>query len=369
MSPFQRAVFKMGQNNQLEFYLKTEEAWKAMLDACASARQSIDLEQYIFINDRIGRKFIEVLMKKARQGVKIRLLCDMAGSYAFYNGTAPALLQKNGIKVRFFNIIQPWRLKNFTSWFFRDHRKILIIDKKVGFTGGVGIREDMLHWRDTLVRIESRIVDEMIYTFDIIWGQAGDKSFSERIKRAKQQIRGFNFITNTPYPRRRYLYHAFIDALQSAQKYIYLTTPYFTPNHRLMRILRKSAKLGVDVQLLIPKTSDVMFVGRAMHTFYTELLQAGISIYEYNGEFMHTKSAVLDDKWATTGSFNLNQKSFFYDYEANIVSMDRLFVLKLKEHYLNDLKRAEKVDIEQWKKRPFFSKFREALILPFRRFM
>src|SRR3989344_8791655 len=141
------------------------EAWEAMLSDCQNARVSIDLNQYIFDVDGIGKKFLVLFFEKAKHGVRIRLLCDAVGSWNLYNSQYPKKLSEAGIQVMFFNPISPWRLTNFTSWFFRDHKKILVIDNAIGHTGGLGINQKMQSWRDTNVRLTGPIVAEMSRVF------------------------------------------------------------------------------------------------------------------------------------------------------------------------------------------------------------
>ncbi len=351
------------------FFTKTEDAWEAMLAACKEARVSIDLEQYIFTNDDVGRQFIEIFIQKIKEGVKVRLICDTVGSYYFYNSSIPQTLRAAGIEIRFFNIISPWRIHNCFSWYFRDHRKILIVDGKTAFVGGVGIRESMRSWRDTNVMVTGRIIEEIQKTFNEMWILVAEKNIFARIRRSRQQHKKINFVTNSPYPRRRFLYHQFIEAIRSSKKYVYLTTPYFVPNQKLLRTLTNAVRRGVDVRVVVPKTSDTVLVNRASHSFFYELLDSGVRIYQYPKDFIHAKTAIVDDTWSTIGSFNFDNLSFLYNHEANIVSMDRVFTKILKDQFLTDTEHSEEVTLNEWEKRPILWKLREFMVLPIRRFL
>jgi len=353
-------------NIEPQFYLSGHDAWEAMLADCAGATTCIDLEQYIFVDDDIGRKFIDVLRERSRAGVKVRIICDAVGSWYLYNSSEVLLMKKDGIEIRFVNPVSPWRINNFFSWFFRDHRKILVIDKKIGYTGSLGIRDDMHSWRETTVRVGGNIVTEMSVTFNEMWLRTADTDVISRINKARSYTRGFNFVTNSPYFRKRFLYTSVIDALRGAHKYIYITVPYFVPDPRLIRVLKLAVRRGVDVRIIVPGHSVEPFVGLAAQSFYEELLRYGVKIYIYKKVFLHAKTIAVDDEWATVGSFNLDSLSFFYNYEANIISTESSFVVAIKNHFEVDLADAHEVILSEWIKRPFWEKIREFLIIPLR---
>ncbi len=340
-----------------------------MFRICSGARETIDLEQFIFSDDDIGRRFVEILRERARAGVKVRVLCDTVGSWTLYTSRLPGLMRKDGVEIRFVNIVSPWRINNFFSWFFRDHRKILVADGKVGFTGGIGLRDDMHDWRDTHILVQNEIVNEMLFAFNEMWAQTADKDIISRIKKARQNVRGFQFITNSPHFHKRFLYHSIIDALWGAQKYAYLTTPYFVPDRRLIRVLKLAVKRGAEVKIILPDKVPEPFVGWASRSYYEAMLRAGVKIYEYRKNFLHGKTIVIDDKWATVGSFNLDSLSFLYNYEANIVSTDTSLVKTLKSHFIHDLANTEEIMLDTWLQRPRIQKLREILVKPIRRFL
>jgi cardiolipin synthase len=340
-----------------------------MKEACINAQKTIDIEQYIIEDDDIGKKLFELLITKQKEGVHVRILCDMVGSYSFFSSDIPKTLREIGINVRFFNIIKPWRIQSFFSWFFRDHRKIMVVDNNLGFIGGVGFREDMREWRDTHVRVTGPVVKEMRFAFEEMWETAGKENFFRRMDRTRKFIPGFNFLTNSPFVQKRFIYKNIISTLKNAQKYIYITTPYFVPDRRLRRAFINAAKRGVYVKILIPKTSDFSVIDRASKTCFEQLLSNGVKIFLYHGEMLHAKTAVSDDSWSSIGSFNLDSLSFFYNYEANIISTKPKFALELKKLFEQDLKLAEEVSINNWRKRPRIEKFYELLIYPLRRFL
>lgn len=339
------------------------------------------MEQFIFSDAGIGLHIAKLLIKKAQAGVRVRVLCDTVGSWDLYNSSLSKEMRDAGVDIRFVNIVGPWRVNNISSWFFRDHRKLLIIDADApgaasapgaaGFTGSGGVRDDMAHWRETNVLVTGNIVQEMLHSFTEMWERTGDTHMVSRISRSRKYVRGFQFISNAPYFRKRFLYHTIIDALKTAQSHIYLTTPYLVPDRRLMRTLRLAVKRGISVKIIVPKERFEVepFVGSAIRSYYEPLLRAGIQIYEYNTSFMHAKTITIDGAWATAGSFNLDSLSFIYNYEANIVSTDPQFVGPLTTHFTEDLLHTDQILLSEWVKRPLYEKFLELLVMPFRRFM
>lgn len=340
-----------------------------MKEACINAQKTIDIEQYIIEKDDIGQELFELLASKQKEGVHVRILCDMVGSYSFFASDLPNALRDVGVNVRFFNIIKPWRIHSFFSWFFRDHRKIMVVDNNVGFIGGVGFRDDMRDWRDTHVKVIGPVVKEMRLAFEEMWETAGKENFFRRMERTRKFIPGFNFLTNSPFVRKRFIYRNIISTLKNARKYVFITTPYFVPDRRLRKAFIQASKRGVSVQILIPKTSNYLVIDRASRTCFDQLLSAGVRIFLYQGEMLHAKTAVSDDTWASIGSFNLDSLSCFYNYEANIISTKPEFILELRDFFEHDLKLAEEVSLDGWRERSKIQKFYELLIYPFRRFL
>jgi len=347
-----------------QFYLNSEDAWEGMLADCVKAEKSIDFEQFILVNDEIGKRFFDVFIEKVKQGVKVRLICDSAGSYGFYNSSFSKKLIKEGLEIKFFNHISPWRIKNFTSWFFRDHKKIMIIDGKIGYTGGVGIDNSMKGWRDTQVKISGPVVDEMQYVFNQMWEIIEQGKFL-RFKFPPYLSGKSRFFTVSPHFRQRIYYRKFINKIKTADKFIFLTTPYFVPNQRFFIHLRRAAIRGVDVRIIVPENSDHPLVDTASRSYFGLTLKAGVKIYLYKDRMMHAKTAVIDDSWSSVGSVNLDNLSLLLNYEANLVSEDVLFIAQLKEHFINDFLASRELTFEEWQKRSWLEKVMELITWPF----
>ncbi|OHB21068.1 MAG: hypothetical protein A2939_00755 [Parcubacteria group bacterium RIFCSPLOWO2_01_FULL_48_18] len=348
-----------------QFYLRSEAAWEAMLADCKNAKHSIDFEQYIFNYDEVGKRFVEAFLKKAREGVRVRMLLDGAGSFPFCNSRYPEELRREGIEAQFFNPIRKWQLHNISSWFLRDHRKILVIDSGIGYIGGVGIHARMKGWRDTHMKLAGSIVRQMQSVFDRMWeGARRGKRFIRFRKSHLSSYETAGLLTNSPRIYQRFIYHALRRAIRAARSYIYLATPYFVPSVRVFRALRGAARRGIDVRILLPVKSDIATADVISGSYFTLALKAGIRIFLYRDSMFHAKTVVIDGRWATAGSANLDNLSLLFNYESNIVSVESSFVQELRNHFFQDFHFSDEVLLYEWIRRPFVRKALELVTWP-----
>ncbi len=352
-----------------KFYTSSAEAWDAMLRDLHDAKETIDLEQYIFVGDVVGNKFLEVCKRKAREGVHVRIFCDEIGSFGLSRSDEIESLKEAGVKIRFFNPIMPWNAGAESLWYFRDHRKLLVIDRKIGFTGGACLAEEMRNWRESHVRIEGHVVKEMSHAFNTMWNKEYKKPFFYFQKKKKNVVEPFSYITNSPLPRKRFMYHELVRILKSAKHYIYLTTPYFLPDHRITRLLKAAARRKkVEVRLLVPEHPNHLLVDIGARTFFDEMLRSGVKIFLYKS-MIHGKTGVVDGNWSTIGSLNLDNVSLRYNFEANLVSTDTNFAFELEKQFMTDLGSAKELTLSEWRARPFIQKVVEALVWPIRKLL
>lgn len=353
-------------------YTENDLIIESMLAACENAKESIDLEQFIFITDEIGQRFIDVCIKKASQGVKIRFLWDAAGSFSFYGSNIVEHLKEKNIVLVFFKTLLPsfFEYHNYRSWYLRNHRRTLVVDNKIGFTGSICVAEAMKNWRDTVVRIQGPVVNEMRDEFERMWQRA----LKQKVKYTKTNTNAgyddeFSYLTNSPLPRRHDLYKELIKSIREAEEYIYITTPYFVPTRHLARVIKASARRGVDIKIIVPEWSDHPIVDLCSRSFYKEMLDAGVKIYLYRGNIIHSKTIVIDDAWSTIGTLNLDTASLIYNFEANIVSTNTDFTSELKEHFKTDLFDTYEVLKKDWDNRFWFEKFAGSFAKLLRDFM
>lgn len=341
-----------------KLYTSNEETLNAMIEACEIATETIELEQFIFVPDNFGNRLIEVCAKKAKEGVKVRFIWDAAGSFSFFGEGTIEDLKNKGIELVFFKTLLPafFDVPNYRSWYFRNHRRSLIIDKKIGFTGSICIYEKMKDWNDTNIRIEGLVVKDMCKAFERMWDRAHGNKL-HKIKHEKVSDHEFGYISNNPLPKNRRLYNHTIEAIRHSKKSISITTPYFVPTHRLSRVLRLASHRGVDVKIIMPEWSDNPFVDLSARTFFTSILKSGVKIYLFKGKMLHRKTMTVDDDWSSVGTLNMDHVSLLYNFEANIITSNTDFSKELMSHFNNDLMSSKEITFEDWKNRYWVEKF------------
>ena len=377
-----------------KLYTDSEDTWQAMIVACEKAEHSIDLEQFIFVNDEAGQKIIDVCVKKAVQGVHVRFLWDAAGSFNLFGSGLAADLRKKGIDLVFFKTLVPgfFKVPDYRSWFFRDHRKTLIIDGQIGFTGGVGVWEKLRSWTDTHLQIEGPVVTDMQTEYDAMWMRAiqnkteQEKEERRKNRRIRKEMRQeskrklgrnageFSYVTNSPVPGKRRIYNAVVEAVRNARESVFIVTPYFVPTRRLSRVLRLAAHRGVDVRVIVPKATDHPVVDIGTRSYFQSMLEAGVKIYLYTGSsgdggMLHSKTMVVDNRWATVGTLNLDTISLLYNFEANIISTNREFAAEMNELFWKNIRHSDLVDRKSWENRLFLLKTPEIVVKFIRKFL
>jgi len=365
---------------QWKLYAANEEAWYAMLTDCARAEKSIVLEQFIFSNDELGQKLLNVCAERAKAGVRVRFLWDAAGSFTIFGTGIAEDLRSKGIELLFWKTLVPsyFKVPNIRSWFLRNHRRTLVIDEKIGYTGSISVKDSMKNWRDTNVRIEGRVALEMANAFERMWARAAKTKLP---KRKLVRDPEFRYETNYPAIGRRHIYNSLVKALNAARQYVYITTPYFVPTHRLVRAIKGALNRGADVRIIIPERSDhYPFLDLGAKSFFSTLLESGTRIYLYPNtgpsvgdttglRIIHSKTVIIDGDWATVGSLNLDSASLLYNFEANIITTNTKFAEELAEHFILDMNKSKEVSATEWKRRYFIEKVPELLIRLVRKFL
>jgi cardiolipin synthase len=357
---------------------KERDSFQTLFDAINSAEKLICLQFYIFKNDDTGTAISELLKKKSREGTKVYILYDHFGSI----GTPRSFwreMRLAGIEIR---ASYPFKWTAPFTYVHRDHRKLIVIDSKKAFTGGLNIaneysgfhlRRRSRGWRDTGILVEGPIVNELYDTFEKSWTTWGGQKIV--IQGAHEEARGNipeNSIPALPIfvysgKGRKRMRDLLGYSIDHAQTSILLTTAYFIPSRRLIERLEGAVKRGAKVKLLVPGKSDIPAASYAGRSFFTRLLKAGIEIHTYQGDMLHAKTYLFDQCWGIVGSTNLDYQSFVYNDEGNIGIMDASFGSKLAEIFEEDLKNSVKIDEETWRKRPFLEKIIEHFFALFRK--
>ncbi len=340
-----------GVTNDYALFVEGDDLYDAMIGSIGAARQRVDLETYIYADDEVGWRIGEALAAQARAGLEVRLHVDAAGSLFSLSSSLKRYLLQHGVVVRLFH---RWRWRQPLRFYQRNHRKLLAIDGREAYVGGFNLhRESSLsvygpqRWRDTHVRLSGALAEHASVLFDAFW--SGVRSWSPRSVRET----GDALIPNHSRICRHQVHCLYVRLLRSAERCLYVTTPYFVPDHRTQNELVQAAHRGVDVRLLLPGKSDVPITRWAARAAYRKLLAAGIRVFEYQPRMLHSKTAVVDGGLATVGTANLDYRSLFVNYELNLFSANRALCAALEEQFLFDLTDAVELTAPDWSKRPW----------------
>ncbi len=303
------------------FYTTSESAWDGLYMAMEKATKSIFIEMYIFVDDtERTNDFISLLVKKAEEGIRVRIILDLFGSMDL-SSKAEKRMEKAGIELLFFR-----------KWFRRLHRKIVIIDGRVGFFGGVNIHELARKWNDLLVRVEGPIVKSLLRSFRRTYRFCGGKD--ENILSYKQKaVFGRTriwMLEHIPYIRKPRLMDAYVETISKAQSRVTLVSPYFTPSKWLINLLLKTVERKVDVEVILPARSDIPFFSRANLRYINKLAPYGVTFWMTN-KMTHAKLLLVDESIALVGSQNIDSLSFDFNAELGIFFTDQAMISDLKK--------------------------------------
>jgi len=320
-----------------------------MVGAIGDARERVDLETYIYAADEVGWRIGEALAAKAGAGVRVRILVDAAGSLFSFSNDLESYLRGHGVVVRRFH---RWSWRRPRRFYRRNHRKLLAIDGQVAYVGGFNLNRESSRsaygperWRDTHVRMTGAMAAHASALFDAFW--AGDHSWSP------PSTGGDVLIPNHSRICKHQVHCLYVRLLRSAERRLFVTTPYFVPDHGTQNELVQAARRGVDVRLLLPGKSDVPITRWAARAAYRKLMAAGIRLFEYQPRVLHAKTAVVDGLVATVGTANLDYRSLFVNYELNLFSASRELCAALEAQFLADLTEAMEVTAPRWSSRPW----------------
>ncbi|MEW6116470.1 MAG: cardiolipin synthase [Nitrospirota bacterium] len=358
--------------------------FSAMKDAMRTASDHINLETFIFKDDRVGSEFADLMLEKQAEGVQVNVIYDGLGSLKTSSGFFERL-RDAGVKTLEFNPVSLRNPLGLLRISHRDHRKILVVDGSVAFTGGVNIvdiyakpsfvlglgrTDETLKWRDTSVRVEGPAVAEFQKLFLGNWHQHNGPELAPRRYFPPLQPRGnalVRVIGSSPQMKGYGVaYLLYLSAIEHAASYIHITNSYFVPDRQMLTALKDAAARGVDVRLIVPGITDHMIAMYAGRYHYRDLLEAGIKIYERQGMILHAKTAVIDKVWSTVGSTNLDYFSFVKGDEVNAVILCREFGAEMEAMFEDDLRESKQILLEEWKERPLLPRLVEWLSHLFR---
>lgn len=364
----QKKLFHLAQklgNSPVSFGTETkvltngEETFNYILKKLDEAVHHIHLEYYIVRDDEIGNKIKDVLIKKAREGVKVRFLYDAVGSWKLSKKYIEDLLSE-GVEMILFG---PVRFPVLNSKFnFRNHRKIIVIDGSVGFVGGLNIGDEYLgrnqnfgFWRDTHLMLKGEAVRSLQLIFLQDWYYMTNSSFltSEYLSPILEENKhgGVQLIAGGPDNEWSAIKNIFFAMITSAKDSVWIASPYFIPDEDIFSALKIAALSGIDVRLLVPKKPDKRIVFHASRSYFPDLLDAGVKIYEYDKGFMHSKFVIVDHELASIGTSNMDMRSFHLNFEVNAFLYRTESTVELVNEYLNDIQHSREIDVDRFKKR------------------
>ena len=356
------------EGNDVEIYTDASSMIISLLREIRKAKNHIHVEFYIIEDDSVGRLFRDALIDKAREGVKIRLLYDDVGCWKvdleFYEGMLCEGIEVQGfLKVRF---------PLFTAKVnYRNHRKIVVIDGKVGFIGGMNIAERYVkgmswgEWRDTHVKLSGRAVYGLQTTFLTDWYTVDRSLLTSADYFPKIGYKGdviAQIVTSDPVGEWKDIMQGMVLAISSAKNFIYIQSPYLLPTDPVLVALQSAALSGVDVRIMIPKRGDSWLIHKGTMSYIDDMLMAGVKVYLYKKGFIHSKLMVCDDDFSTVGSTNMDFRSFEHNFEANAFFYDKKTALALKRIFINDIKNCVKLTSKMWKARSGKNKVSESVV-------
>jgi cardiolipin synthase len=384
--------------NKVTLLIDGPPTYAAMFKAMENARDHINIETFIIEDDETGRRFSDLWLKKQAEGVQVNLIYDSKGSF-YTPASFFQRLRDAGVQVVAFNPVNP--LKAHRSWSMEhpDHRKILIVDGKTAFTGGVNIsavystsppsgasglsgasgssgampgKKAPIVWRDTDVQIEGPVVAEFQKLFLETWRQQKGPERSGRNYFPELKAVGHCLVRavgSSPGTTNRLTFIMYVSAITFAEQSLHLTNAYFVPDDETLKALGDAARRGVDVKLLLPGSTDSTLTLDAGRYYFTELLKSGVKIYERRNVMLHAKTMVVDGVWSTVGSTNMDFWSFSSNDEVNAVILNKEFAAEMEKMFAEDLAVSNEILLEEWEKRPQYNRMKEWFAHQFKRWL
>lgn len=363
-------VFPFTNNNNIEVYTDGNQKFEKLLKDIENAKEYIHLEYFIIKESEIGIKIKNALIEKAKQGIKVRILYDDVGCWRFwFNRKFFNEMKVNNIQ------IEPFIPNKFPilggKLNYRNHRKIVVIDGYIGYTGGINIGDEYLgknkkfgYWRDTHIRLQGSSVYMLQMVFLTDWYYTTKeilltKKFFPKMKKYGDSM--VQVVASGPDSDWEAIHYAYFSAISQAKKSIYIETPYFIPDESLLKALNCATLSGVEVKIIFPKIADHKIVNTASYSYFSDILKSGGKVYLYTKGFIHSKVIIIDDKIASTGSANMDLRSFMLNFEINAFIYDKKVIDIMVKDFLEDMKNSEELQIEDFNNRSMAKKLKESI--------
>ncbi|MBU5307952.1 cardiolipin synthase [Clostridioides mangenotii] len=363
-------MFPFTKNNKVDVFIDGNEKFPHLIKDIRNAKDHIHLEYFIIKDSEIGRVIKNELIEKAKQGVKVRIIYDDVGCWRFwFNRKFFNEMRNVGIEIIAF---LPTKFPIIGGKLnYRNHRKIVVIDGIIGYTGGINIGDEYLgkkekfgYWRDTHIRLEGIAVYMLQMTFIIDWYYT-----TKEVIDAKKLFPTMDYIGDSmiqvvasgPDSDWEDIHYAYFTAICQAKRRVYIETPYFIPDESILKAIKSVALIGVEVIIIFPKIADHKIVNTASHSYFEEILEAGGRVFLYNKGFIHSKVVIIDDEIASAGSANMDLRSFMLNFEVNAFIYDKKVIERMTDDFYNDLKCSKELTLENFKKRGFSRKVKESV--------
>jgi cardiolipin synthase len=355
--------------NSVDILQTGKKTFESILKAIDDAKSSIHLEFYIIENDEIGNLIKDKLVAKVKEGVEVRLIYDDVGSWSLPKRFINELVNAGAEAYPFMKVNFPLLTSKVN---YRNHRKIIVVDGKVAFMGGMNIADRYLKgdstlgtWFDTVLRIEGEAVRTLQVIFLVDWFFVSRIIISDRDKYFPEYSvntqHALQVTASGPDSDWASIMQAFFVAITKAKKHIYIASPYFIPNESILTALKTASLSGVDVRIMLPGKSDSTVVYWSSMSYVSELLKAGIKVYLFQGGFNHSKILMIDGSFASVGSANMDIRSFEDNFELLTMVYDKELTIQLENQYLKDLRRSKKINLKYWESRSLKQNFKESL--------
>ena len=355
--------------NSIDVFTSGQDKFDALKRDIAAAQDYIHIQYFIIEYDAIGKEIIGLLADKARQGVAVRVLYDYVGSHPM-SARALKLMRSAGIEVHAFMQVTLANMPFRINW--RNHRKVAVIDGKVGYMGGMNIADRYVTgskkqrpWRDTHYRITGEAVSALQASFAIDWNFTTRKLLNVEAQPIARPDGGgclMQMANSGPASRWNNISMIFLNAISLAKRSVYLQTPYFLPSDALLQVLQSAALSGVDVRVMLPARTDSRLLQLATGSYIKECLLAGIKIYFYEPTMLHAKVLIIDDEFVTSGSTNFDFRSFEHNFEINALVYDKGFNRQMKDIFEQDMQQSARMSMGRWKRRPLVQKALESVV-------
>lgn len=357
------------QDNHIELITDGEQLLDMLFEDIKNAKESINVEFFIIKKDKIGRKFIEALTQKAREGVEVRLMMDALGSRYITKGVLKDYLKAGG-KVGYF--FKPKFIFLGLKLNYRNHRKIAVIDSKVAYTGGYNIAKEYVgkkkkfgYWRDTHVRIEGGSVYDLNARFILDWRFTTREKIeavpTAALSTDRAGNKGIQIVSCGPENPKEEIKRGFMRMITYAEKNVYVQTPYFVPDQSILESLKMAAQSGADVRVMIPCKPDHPFVYWATYSYVGELLRSGARVWIYDNGFLHAKTLVVDGEVSSVGSTNFDNRSFRLNFETNAFVFDEDFSKQMEHTFEQDMLKSHELTLEDYNKRSIIIRLKEVV--------